>query len=661
MCWLTVLPLLALILLFLLLHSGDRDKRSTILSAAIIWGVLLVAFTEILSWFRLITFSTVTTLWLLAIITLTVIYYRLLKAGKRTLPNFKIIKLTPVSWILLGGILFIVATVGLIAIVSPPNNWDSMTYHMARIVHWIQNRSVAHYPTYISAQLVHPPWAEFAIMHLQILSGGDRFANGVQWMSMVGCIMGVSLIAEQLGARKQGQIFASVFCATIPMGILQASSTQNDYVVAFWLVCLAHCVLSVLPYKKPPFTLVLGIAASLGLAIFTKSSGYIYALPFLIWLLLWYLKKLRWQLWRPTVIVLAIVVLINSGHYLRNLDLYGSPIATADYTAHYKIEVYSLPTWISNVLRNLSLHADIVRYLKLEQWITPLTGKVEKAILILHNWLGVNVNDIRTTFPPDSYRVPGISFDENIAGNPLHLLLIILAVILFIFNREFRQNRKLLSYVLVVIAGFFILCLMLKLQPYHSRHHLAWFVLLSPFVGLVFSKTFPRQIVNLIAILLLVTSLQFVLGNKFRPIAAEQNIFNQPREELYFTHRPHLIGPYREAIQFLQQRDCSIVGLSMGDTAAPDLLDPLDWEYPLWPLFNQGEQRKLQLEHIIHPDNPSSPKSQLPPHNNFQPCAIISIRSRDRKPVKSIVFKNITYYPRWSSPPVTILVDRQHD
>jgi len=26
--------------------------------------------------------------------------------------------------------------------------------------------------------------------------------------------------------------------ATIPMGILQASSTQNDYVLAFWMVML---------------------------------------------------------------------------------------------------------------------------------------------------------------------------------------------------------------------------------------------------------------------------------------------------------------------------------------------------------------------------------------------------------------------------------------
>ncbi|MCL2930746.1 MAG: hypothetical protein MGG11_00090 [Trichodesmium sp. MAG_R03] len=112
------------------------------------------------------------------------------------------------------------ATIGLIAMVAPPNNWDSMTYHMSRVVHWMQNQSVAHYPTYNLPQLFHPPFAEFTITHLQILSGGDIFANLVKWLSALS-IIGVSLIAKQLGAKEQGQVFAVVFCATLPMGILK--------------------------------------------------------------------------------------------------------------------------------------------------------------------------------------------------------------------------------------------------------------------------------------------------------------------------------------------------------------------------------------------------------------------------------------------------------
>jgi hypothetical protein len=88
-------------------------------------------------------------------------------------------------------------------------------------------RSVEHYPTSYVPQLYHPPGAEFAIMHFQIISGGDRFANLIQWLSMVGSAIAVSLIAKQLGANLRGQVFAAVFAATLPMGILQGSSTQT--------------------------------------------------------------------------------------------------------------------------------------------------------------------------------------------------------------------------------------------------------------------------------------------------------------------------------------------------------------------------------------------------------------------------------------------------
>lgn len=363
-----------------------EDWRSNFLSLAVILGVFITASTEILSLFKSLTFGTVLGFWIITIGLFIYFYYRQIKQGKQFLNISGISKITPVSLVLLSGVVFIVAIVGITAIVSPPNNWDSMTYHMPRVVHWIQNHSVAHYPTYDSAQLVHPPFAEFVIMHLQILSGGDRLANLVQWFSMVGCIIGVSLIAKQLGADSRGQIFAAVFCTSIPMGILQASSTQNDYVIAFWIVCLAHYFLAILPYKNPPIRLVCAIGASLGLAILSKSSGYIFAFSFMVGLFVWYVNRLRWRMWRFAVIVTAIFVLINLGHYWRNIDLYGSPIATVDYTDDYKIEVYSLPTFLSNIIRNLSLHVDIVRHLHLQNFITPITGKVERLVEIIHGF-----------------------------------------------------------------------------------------------------------------------------------------------------------------------------------------------------------------------------------------------------------------------------------
>jgi hypothetical protein len=56
-------PLLSLLLLCLILHKENHCLRHSVLSAAVVWAVLLVAMTEVLSLFRSLTFSWVSGLW----------------------------------------------------------------------------------------------------------------------------------------------------------------------------------------------------------------------------------------------------------------------------------------------------------------------------------------------------------------------------------------------------------------------------------------------------------------------------------------------------------------------------------------------------------------------------------------------------------------------
>src|SRR5439155_14043743 len=83
---------------------------------------------------------------------------------------------------------------------------------------------------------------------------------------------------QQLGAGPRAQALSALFCATIPMGILQATSTQNDYVLAFWLVCLAFTLLAALAEPANPLYLI-GVGASLGLALLTKGTAYVLVGP----------------------------------------------------------------------------------------------------------------------------------------------------------------------------------------------------------------------------------------------------------------------------------------------------------------------------------------------------------------------------------------------
>jgi hypothetical protein len=147
-----------------------------------------------------------------------------------------------------------------------------MTYHLTRVMHWQQDRSLDFYATSIQRQLHLTPGAEYVTLHLQLLSGGDRLANLPQWFASMGSLFVVSLIAARLGATARGQALAALFCATLPMGILQSTSTQNDFVVAYWLACLVALVTDATTRGWP---WVLALGAALGLATLTKATAFV--------------------------------------------------------------------------------------------------------------------------------------------------------------------------------------------------------------------------------------------------------------------------------------------------------------------------------------------------------------------------------------------------
>ena len=322
----SLVPLACFVAIVLVFQRSQADPswRSSLLAAAVVWGVLLTGITEFLSLFRQITFSAVLALWLTSLAIAVIIVVRLGGSVKEPSLRSFLEGLSPFERSLLGGLAVITAVIALIAWISPPNNWDSLTYHMSRVAHWIQNRTVANYPTNLLRQLHQNPQAEFTILNFQILSGTDRLANLVQWFSMVGSVVGVSLLAKQLGASARGQIFAAVVAGTIPMGILQGSSTQNDYVVAFWMVCLVYYAMLLKADGKLFYALAAG--ASLGLAILTKGTAYLYAFPFMVWVGLSLIRSRHAKGLTLIAVVVATSLLINVGHYARNYELYGSPM-----------------------------------------------------------------------------------------------------------------------------------------------------------------------------------------------------------------------------------------------------------------------------------------------------------------------------------------------
>ncbi len=553
--------------------------RLSFLVSATIFGAGVTLSTELLSLLRWVAPAPIVALWILQVASAWFLVRRKPRVG----PVVNAGRLRPrwdfafVSGASVGAIAAILAA---IAALAPPNNWDSMVYHMSRVQHWVQNQSVAHYPTHIIRQLYLGPFAEFVLLHLQLLTGGDRLANLVQWFSMLGSCVGVSVIAEHLRGGRSAQILSALVCVTIPMGLLQATSTQNDYVTAFMLVSFVAYALA---FKRSPSLTTVALAgAAIGLATLTKATAYIYAFPLVVWIGV-IIMRLRcgWRrrFWLAAVPT-ALFLLLNTGQFVRNQTLFGAPLGvSAAQNNIYTNEVMGPGALASNVIRNAAMHLQVP--------VAQVRSAEQAAVERLHRLVGLDVNDRRTTFAGAWFSVMAPSRHEDTAGNLVHLLLLLLCLALMLTCPRRFISQPGAVYGLCLLSAYLLFCLTLKWQVWHSRLHLPLFVLWAPLMATALTQRLGWRLVKGIALVLLLQSSVWLLGNKTRPIAARQNVFNTSREEQVFRNRPPLRDGYSRAADVLEAGAFRRLGLEIGGG---------DWEYPLWVMF-RIRQRDMTLRH----------------------------------------------------------------
>ncbi|MCB9757146.1 MAG: glycosyltransferase family 39 protein [Candidatus Omnitrophica bacterium] len=597
---------------FYRLKSLSLNRREAFLVAAVVWAIVLVFLTEILSAYQLFSFPYLTGSWMLAAVLGFVFGVFKVRNIQVKFASFNVKYSIACSFsgmgmfdkVMLGLMGLVFVLVGLTALIAPPNNWDSLVYHMGRVSHWIQNKTIAHYPTNIKTQIYYPPFAEWVIAHFQILSGTDRLANGVQWLAMVGSAVAASLVARFYGAVLRGQIFAALLSVTIPMGIVQGSSTQNDYVLSFWLIVFVYFALRLKSGGKRLDVFVGG--AALGLACLTKALALIFALPMMIWLFCSGWKHNRAQLFKNFILIAFLVGLLNINHLYRNFVICGNILGEPQVFSMTRNTRMSPALFVSNVVRNAGLH--------LATSLKPLNRWSEQRIEDFHQLINVNSADSATTLGADPLRI-SVSTHEDVAGNFFQLSLIILAMSIIFWRREIVP-RDLKNYVFAVLGMVVLFNILLKWQPAASRLHLPIFVLLMPVVAVVLTNYLnkSREIILVVVVGLLVsTSTPYVLRNSTRKLfSSKSTIFSTPRLQQYFADDDTLLPAYQSTVDWVAQKNCREVGLRIGDNS---------WEYPLAVLFHRSSRGPFRLEHVDVDTRHSKPMDY--PLGEFHPCAII--------------------------------------
>jgi hypothetical protein len=503
--------------------------------------------------------------------------------------------------ILMGLISAILGILLFIALKSPPNSTDAMAYHLPRVLFWAQQRSVAFFPTPYLNQIMLQPFAEYLMLQLYIISGGDHFINLGQWFGCLTSIVAVAGIAKQFGAQLRGQLLAALFCATIPNGILQASGAKNDYLLAAWLACGAYFLLRV-PDGKRSDAIFAGLA--FGLAIGTKATGYLFA-PGLILAI----AIPAWKWWRAHLIycvpIAACALILNLPQYARNINLSGSPMgfdsAQGDGKFRWQNEHFGWEATVSNMLRHSSEQLGA----RSERWNRGLYDAVVSA----HRTLGLNVEDPSTTWLWSHYEPPRNANHETNAPNRWHL--VILAVCFLIMP---WRSPRLFLYLCGLLAGFVLFCAYLKWQPFMARMFLPLFVLACPAVSIVR----PRILQMALVLLLLDTARPYLFENWVRPLKGPNSILRTSRDDQYFNdlHLWNIKEKYREEADAAAASGCMLIGIDINE---------LQIEYPFEVLLRE---RNPQVRFVhVNVENASKKYEKL---NQPQPCRIVRLQSAPR-------------------------------
>jgi len=600
------LPLLSFLAIYLAVLQWCGDTRMSALRAAVLWGVFASISIEILSLFQWITFTAIFIFWTAVI--LIVVSYLLFRqrGGERiTLPSLT----WPLSWserlmfVVLGSI---VVVTGVIAWFAPPNTWDALNYHMPRVAQWAQQGSLVHFATGIEFQNYLPPGASLLVLHMYILGQGDQWVNFIQWFAMLGSLIGVSYIARQLGVGRFGQWAAALFAATLPMGILQATSAVNDYVVAFWIVCVAAEFLD-MEGKGISNTNLIFMAGAAGLALLTKHTSIPYLLPFAFVVAVLFVQRraLRGHL-AGVLIGLALVAALNFSYLYRNYQTYGSIAGPGERVGNQTTQTFDPRALLSNVMRNASLQAG-----------TP-SRYVNKAIAIgitwLHERVGIDVNDPRTT-SEGVFRVKPPITHETVASNPIQAYFLLIAGV-YLINQRKKLPRAVLGFSGLALGGFLILSMMFKWKVTGARYHLPFFVLAAPVAGMVLQGWRRRWAADLMLGLFFVGAIPALITNPSRPLfngvkgAEVGSVLLEPRHMQYFANAGYEAKPYLDIIGIIQDESCTSVGI---------MLPGGEIEYQIWALLG-SPRSDLQIEWIVS-DTPSARYADP----DFKPCALICL------------------------------------
>lgn len=604
--------------------SGDGVIRAALSAAAVFAGLTVFA-CEIFSLFFLYTFTTLICFWLGVSLLLVLFFRKPILACLRQARTLCLPRLAWQEWVCIGVVALFLTGAFIVAVAYPPTmNYDGLTYHMPRVFMWMKNASVHSFATRDRRMLYTGPFAEYCILQMQVLGrGSDRFANLVQWCGYVGSVLSVFGIAFQLGAKRPYCFAVAVLVATVPLAILQAHTVQTDLFVVFWCLVVVYFVVWYIRNRPQGLQGVLwavftGLAG--GAAVLTKNTAYMVLAPFAALVVVFMLRKKTWKRFTThVVLVLAGVLLLNSGFFIRNaVDLNGDflasdPTGKGNKTYSAVDFRYRISTLLMNSAQSFATDSLFLSDL-MDSWVHRLTGAI-----------GI---DIDSTNPEERIVAANYVFttysaypnSHDTAGSPVHALIVLAGGIWLLVLYLFRKvtDRLLLGYMLACCCVWLIMGLSIKWTPSMARYMLP--VLVLPMAGMAFvfqGGSFRRMMAAVVLAACVCASSPYLLFDMYQPLVRNNRLaedLEMPYSQRHFgsTSRAEL-RVYRlyldDTSSYTALYDAAV--LHGVDSIGVSQIPP---SYPFLYLFRESKYDVRFINTTLHEENESPA---------FQPDAVL--------------------------------------
>lgn len=461
----------------------------------------------------------------------------------------------------LGGVVALAFGYELFLVVAtPPNNWDSLHYHLARVAAWRAQGSLAYLPTHNGIENAYPQNAELLVLWTVVFLGRDLLAALPQLLAGLATTVSVYAVARRLGHNARRSGFAALLFPTLTIVALESVQAQNDIVEASFVVAAVALALGATRAEWALAGLALGLAAG------TKLT-FLYAVPPLVAVGLLMLPRRR--LGAVAASAVAGFALVGMYAYVQNLVETGRPQGRASQLSTMPPQVTAGGT-VSSVARTAYRLVDLSGFHPPAALTEHVSGAAKRVFQGLDIPANPPASTTRGTFE-FTYDVNDVPNEDSSAFGPLGFLLLVPLSVGFLvawaLRRTDRRRAALaLAFPLYVVA----LALGTRWNLYVDRFLITPAALTLPLAPAVLRRVPVRAAVLAIAAAAVALALAYDV-TKPTGLDGATPVWDLTRPAAQAIREPER-GPALETIARTVPQNARL-----GIDLAPD-----DWEYPLW-------------------------------------------------------------------------------